>query len=347
LALIDCNLTSISRENLLGLANLKELYLTKNLIEKLPTGLFEPTPKLEVISFRFNKIKEIDADILKPLKDLKCFDLRDNISIDVEYDVINNEGNATLVQLKKAIKKCDQVHQQSATKKKEDGLVRNEIANLKIDSAKMMMEMDAVKQDNAVLKKDIGDLQKDNVELKKDNDDLKKEIADLKKKDDIGMKRKFEMLEENYDRLSAEFKKFKDIKQIICNFTVTINGKEFQVNKDILAANSPVLKRLMEENRDVDHVEVELEDISENAFEDILTFMYTKNPPNNATNLFELFAASGRLEMKELMDATADILKEKITLENALDVMNLCKKYPHDELRKKAFDELKKDFADN
>jgi hypothetical protein len=51
--------------------------------------------------------------------------------------------------------------------------------------------------------------------------------------------------------------------------------------------------------------------------------------------------------MNELLDSTAKILMEKVSPDNALDVMKLCKKYPHDELRKKAFEELKKDLADN
>jgi hypothetical protein len=91
---------------------------------------------------------------------------------------------------------------------------------------------------------------------------------------------------------------------------------------------------------------LDLQDISEKTFEEILSFMHTKKPPNNATNLLELFAASARLEMKELMNSTAKILMEKVTPDNAPDIMKLCNKYPHEELSKKAFIELKKKFPD-
>jgi hypothetical protein len=327
LFVMDCNLTKISREDLRGLGSLKELYLTYNSIEQLPKGLFEFTPNLEIISFWRNRIKEIDADILDPLKNLKHFDLMDNISINAIYSSIEDyDVKVTLAQLKAEI--------------------REKCAPIGKIVAEIRKEIDTLKNDNADLKKVNADLRKDNADLKKDNADLKKDSADLKKKDKTGLKRKFDKLETNYNNLSVEFKKLKQMKvnQIIYDFTVSINGKDFRVNKKILSSNSPVLKELIDKNRDADHLE--LQDISEKTFEQILNFMYSKNPPNNATNLLELFAASGRLQMKELMDATAKILIEKVTPDNAPDIIKLCNKYAHEELGKKAFNELKKKFQD-
>jgi Leucine-rich repeat (LRR) protein len=306
LSVNECNLTKISREDLKGLISLKDLSLGYNSIEQLPKGLFKDTPNLEFVSFFRNRIKEIDADIVKPLKNLKYFDLTNNVSIDALYSSFDHyPGNVTLAQLKAAIrKKC-------------------------VPGGCIIAEM----------RKEIDILKKDNVALKK-------EIADLKKQDNAGLKRKFDELETSYNNLSAELKKVKQMKekQIVCDFTVSVNGKDFRVNREVLATNSPVLKKLMDANRDADHLE--LKDIAEKTFEELLKFMHTKNPPNNATNLLELFAASGRLEMKELMDATAEILKEKVTLDNAPDIMKLCKKYPHEGLGKKAFNEMKKIYGD-
>jgi hypothetical protein len=129
--------------------------------------------------------------------------------------------------------------------------------------------------------------------------------------------------------------------KITCDFTVSINEKSFRVCKKILAASSPVLKRLI----DVNHLK--LHDISEKTFEVILNFMHSKNPPNNDPNLTELFAASARLQMKELMDMTARILMKKVTPDNASDIIKLCNKYKHGELSKKAFNDLKKNYPDD
>lgn len=68
--------------------------------------------------------------------------------------------------------------------------------------------------------------------------------------------------------------------------------------------------------------------------------MCDKIPPGDNSNLVEIYASSARLEMKELLNMTAGILMEKITLENA----NVIMKFGHDELRMKAFEELKKNF---
>jgi hypothetical protein len=297
LQLLGCKLKKVTREDLRGLECLKELWMGGNNIEQLPKGLFDYTPKLEIVSFRSNKIKDIDADILDPLENLQFFDLTSNPMIIVMYDSVNKNGNVTLAELKEAIKKCDPVE-------------------------KFKIEM----------KKEIEAVKKENVEVKK-------EIQSLK--------RNFDELETSYSELKNDFKRLKEMKekQIICDFTVSINGKAFHLNKEILAANSPVLKRLIEENRDADHLE--LRDISEKTFEDILSFINSKNPPNNATNLTELFAASARLQMKELMDKTSEILMEKVTPDNAAEIIILCKKYGHEELRKKAFIELKKSFGDD
>jgi regulator of replication initiation timing len=303
LELLECKLTKVTREDLRGLGNLKTLHMGRNEIGQLPKGLFDFTPNLEFVSFHTNNIKDIDADILEPLKNLKYFNLLNNTSINVKYD-INNEGNVTMAELKEAIKKCDPTEK------------------FKVE---MKMKIEAVT-------KEMSELKKENAAVNKENQSLKG---------------RFDELEMNYDELKNDFKRLKEMKekQIICDFTVSINGKAFHVNKDILAANSPVLKRLIEENPDAD--QLKLDDLTEKTFEAILNFMYSKNPPNNATNPIELFAASARLQMKELMDMTAEILMEKVNPDNAPEIIILCKKYGNDQLRKKAFNELKKDYTDD
>jgi regulator of replication initiation timing len=189
--------------------------------------------------------------------------------------------------------------------------------------------------------------------LKKEVEAIKKKIESVEnesaavREENAILKRNFGKLERSYNKLKAEVNRLKAMKenQIIYDFTVTVNGKLFRACKEILANNSPVLKTLIDENHDADHLE--LYDLSEKTFEAILSFMQSKSPPNNATNLIELFAASARLQMKELMDSTAEILMEKVTPDNAPEIIILCKKYGHEELRKKAFIELKKSFGDD
>jgi hypothetical protein len=286
LVFVDCGIKSISREDLRGLTNLKQLFIDSNYITRLPKDLFELTPNLEVISFRDNEIKEINAGILDHLENLLYFNLKDNVSIDVEYDNIKGEGNVTLEEFEDAVKKCDPIKKLKA--------------EMRIEIVAVRLEVDQLKNENAASKAEIAELKKENAMVTKDSVELKEKI----------------------DNINAEMKEMK-----ICEITVSINSKV-----------------LIDENPGAD--DLNLEHVSEKTFEEILNFMHTKNPPNNDANLLELFTASARLEMKELMDATAEILKENVTPANALDIMNLCKKYPHEELSKKAFIELKKNFPD-
>jgi hypothetical protein len=247
-------------------------------------------------------IKEIDADILDSLQDLKFFNLINNVSINVIYSVMfTDERSVTLEQLKTEILKCDPTEK---------------------------------------LKQEIGAVKMENVELKKGNERLMSEISNLKRKFDE-IEKKFE--EKNTATLN-EIKRLKE-NPIINDYIVSVNKKEYLVNKEILAANSPVLARLINEKENAENLE--LHDISDEIFEEVLNFMYTKKSPNKTTDLIELFGASSRLEMKELSDITANKLMDKITSDNSPDIIKLAKKYGYKELLKKAVDELKKSLEDD
>lgn len=88
----NSNLNSIVKENLRGFINLKELIVTDCKIEALPGDLFYYTPNLEVVSFRSNCIKFIDAEILQNCRHLKVFNLLGNSRINAKVDMIKNDG---------------------------------------------------------------------------------------------------------------------------------------------------------------------------------------------------------------------------------------------------------------
>lgn len=85
LQITDCDLVSISKDDLPPSIALKELLLSDNRIESLPADLFDNTPSLEILSFRNNKIKVISHQTLKPLKHLKFADFRGNTDIAMIY----------------------------------------------------------------------------------------------------------------------------------------------------------------------------------------------------------------------------------------------------------------------
>lgn len=157
-------------------------------------------------------------------------------------------------------------------------------------------------------------------------DEQKQEIENQKREID-GIKGQLEEL-----KLAGAFSKF--------DFTIKINGKKFQVQKQLLADNSPLLAKMMDDNKDADTLK--LEDISEEVFEEILKFMVTKEPPKSTSNLFQIYAASGRLQMKELNDHCAKILMDKVTPQNSLKILHVCDRFPNIELQNKALEEYGK-----
>lgn len=97
----QCNLSAISRDDLINFENLVELWLPNNKLRSLPGDLFVNNTKLERISFSSNKLESIDGEILDALAHLKFANFKRNPKIDAIY---GGEKNITLSQLKQLIK---------------------------------------------------------------------------------------------------------------------------------------------------------------------------------------------------------------------------------------------------
>lgn len=104
LALSNCGLRSLLKEDLRGLSHLKVLWLNDNDLEYLPGDLFEETRRLEYISFEKNKIRYIDPELLDNLPDLKLINFFANAAIDKVYNsAFLTQGNASLEEIKNEI----------------------------------------------------------------------------------------------------------------------------------------------------------------------------------------------------------------------------------------------------
>jgi len=127
------------------------------------------------------------------------------------------------------------------------------------------------------------------------------------------------------------------------DFKIQVDGRYFHVHKFLLVARSPTLAEVIKNNPAVESLK--LIDIPVDIFESILKYIYTDElPPFDGLNLLHLFAAAGRLKIMELKNFAAQHILNKIDTENALEVLNLSNKYEHDEIRQKAFDEIKKTY---
>jgi len=127
------------------------------------------------------------------------------------------------------------------------------------------------------------------------------------------------------------------------DFMIKIGDHEFNVHKFLLAARSPTMAEIIHNNP---HEEkLNLIDISVPTFEIILKFIYNDEFPLEDVDFVNLFAAAGLLNIKDLMNFSARHILKKINDQNALDVLRLSNKYQQNELRQKAFNEIRKKYT--
>jgi hypothetical protein len=125
------------------------------------------------------------------------------------------------------------------------------------------------------------------------------------------------------------------------DFQIQIDDREFPIHKFLLAARSPTLAEILRNNPEVENLN--LVDISVDIFEVILKFLYTDELPGvDGTNFLQLFAAAGKLKIQELKKYAAMNLIDVINENNAIEAFKLSNKYAHEELKQKAFNEIKK-----
>ncbi|KAL7048948.1 hypothetical protein ACKWTF_003545 [Chironomus riparius] len=108
-----------------------------------------------------------------------------------------------------------------------------------------------------------------------------------------------------------------------------------------MAIRSPFIAKLLQVRPSVE--ELNFDDIPIETFEKILEFMYTNELPED-TNFMHLFAAASKLQILNLkVYAEANIYNE-IDGDNAIDVFSLGHKCESNDLKVKAYEEVKKKY---
>jgi len=111
----------------------------------------------------------------------------------------------------------------------------------------------------------------------------------------------------------------------------------------LLIIQSPTLAEILLNNPDIENLN--LIDISIPIFERIINFLYTDELVfDNETSVLPVFVAAGRLKLQKLIDCAAEKLLDQVNPENALEILNLSTKFQKNELKVKAFGEIKKKY---
>jgi len=240
--------------------------------------------------------------------------------------------------------------------------IKQENRELKEIKAKTIRENQKLKESQAKLTQQVQQIKASESKLKLENDELKyskskiqnqlQESINFEKQQNIQIEH-LKTVEKKLTEKNQELEKMKttlayDLTSFTQNentkdFRIIIEDQEFPVHKFLLAARSPTLAEILKNNPEVENLN--LVDISVEIFEIILKFLYTDElPVEDGTNFVHLFAATGKLQIQELKKFAALRLIDQIDDENALEILKLSNIYDHDELKQKAFQQIKRKY---
>jgi hypothetical protein len=304
-SIYNSNLKVVTKSDLAEYKNIERIGFCDNQIEYLPGDLFEGFTNLEIIRFYENKLNLIEPNILDGLENLKAAMFTGNSLYTKMFSKESGyQSNATLEEVK------DELFVRFY---KNHGKV--------VDLLKFEAE-------NGKLKKKIENMNK-YFELR------------FKKQELIIMNQS--LLQNTPKTFEFDIKRFLEVDKNFKDFRIQIDDKEFPVHKFLLATRSPTLAELLEANPQVENLKLFY--ISVDTFEIILKFLYTDElPGDEGTNYLHIFAAAGKLKIKELKNHAAMKLMDQIDKNNALDIFKISKRYEHDILRQCAFNKIKEEY---
>lgn len=126
------------------------------------------------------------------------------------------------------------------------------------------------------------------------------------------------------------------------DFTIKIGKEEFKIHKFIFMARSKLFAEMIKANPDAG--DLELQDIPIETFKEILLFIYQGTQPKNDSDPLKMFAAASKLKIDGLRNFVANKAMTIINPQNAFEYLVVSNKYNHNELKIKAFSEIKKIF---
>lgn len=141
--------------------------------------------------------------------------------------------------------------------------------------------------------------------------------------------------------LQANFEKFR-ISRKYSDYTIKIRGKDFDVHKCVLAAQSSVFDEMFsKDSAEVEQAFMNVKNFSNKAFESFLNYFYTGRVDAGVTPV-EMIQLASEFDVPELKTKCIDKILENLSETNALEIFNLGHDHASDELIKMAFKFIKK-----
>lgn len=152
------------------------------------------------------------------------------------------------------------------------------------------------------------------------------------------------------EREFCKFKAFETLLQSgrLTDLTIKIDGESFKLHKFVLGARSATFAEMFESNEDAK--ELKLSNINKETFKVIVDFIYKDDIPSDDANFLELYAATGKLKIEELMKMAEEKLSENVNETNFLEILTVANIYNSWKLKEKSVafvHEMFPDFEDS
>ena len=113
----------------------------------------------------------------------------------------------------------------------------------------------------------------------------------------------------------------------LCDATVTVDGRCFQVHRNVLAACSPFMQGMLTSSMRERDGEIELREMSAAAFAACIEWMYTGMSTIAQSVLVDLLHAAAQLQLSELVTVVAQQIAGRLDCDNALPAWELGCRY--------------------
>ncbi|XP_078656043.1 kelch-like protein 9 [Branchiostoma floridae x Branchiostoma belcheri] len=133
----------------------------------------------------------------------------------------------------------------------------------------------------------------------------------------------------------------------LCDVTLWAEEKPFAVHKTVLASTSEYFSVMFTCGmREIDQDDIYLHGITLAGLSTVLDFVYTSELPVSMETIQDVVCAASHLQISSALALCETFLRDEISLDNCLYVMNLCNTFGLKQLAKEATDFVAKKFQD-
>ncbi|XP_065209118.1 speckle-type POZ protein B-like [Planococcus citri] len=147
-------------------------------------------------------------------------------------------------------------------------------------------------------------------------------------------------LSTDYERFFIDDDNFKDV-------TISVKGKNYPVHKTVLAARSSVFNAMLRNDmQESQKNHINIADIEQETFEEILHYIYTGKTTNLEESAFELLPAADKYDLKELKTKCEEVLFRKLSIDNAGSILILADMHHAEDLKAHALRFIKANHSE-